>query len=206
VGALLIFLLLPKSSVAWMAFSSLLGATIGYYAPYLYVQNRVQKRRTDLLRSFPDAMDLLVSTVEAGLGLDSAFRRVAEELETAAPDLARELQMVTHEVNSGVPRLEALRHLDDRTGVDEIGALVNVLVQADRFGTSVARALRVHGEHTRTKRMQRAEQAAAKVSPKLTVLMILFILPCLVIVLIGPAIVQVKNIVLPAAGDRGLAP
>lgn len=202
VFAFLAFLVLPKEKVVHVVGSALLGATIGYYLPAIWVTNLLDRRRADLLKAFPDALDLLVSCVEAGLGLDAAFRRVAEEMEDAAPDLSRELQYVTVEVNAGVPRADALRHLADRTGLDDITALVNVMVQAERFGTSVSRALRVHSEHVRVRRMQRAEEKAAQVSPKLTVAMILFILPCLIIVLIGPAVINVKNILLPAMAGQ----
>jgi tight adherence protein C len=202
VGALLFavfaFLTVVSKPLAWIVGGALVGASAGYYLPAIWVTNVLQKRQTELLKAFPDALDLLVSCVEAGLGLDAAFRRVAEEMENAAPDLSRELQLVTAEVNAGVPRTEALKHLSDRTGLDDIAALVNVLVQAERFGTSVSRALRIHSEHVRTRRMQRAEETAAQVSPKLTVAMILFILPCLIIILIGPALINVKNVLLPA--------
>ena len=182
------------------------GATLGYYAPYLYVQNTVQKRKEKILLSFPDALDLLVSAVEAGLGLDAGFRRVADEMEIAAPELSMELQLVNHEVTAGIPRVDALRHLDERVGVDDVSSLVNVLIQAERFGSSVSRALRIHSQHIRVKRMQRAETKAAQVSPKLTVIMILFILPTLLIVLLGPAAVKVKNILIPSAQEQGVAP
>ncbi|MFN7145535.1 MAG: type II secretion system F family protein [Myxococcota bacterium] len=198
VFAMLAFVVVANKPVAFIAGGALVGAAIGYYLPAIWVTNVLQKRQSELLKAFPDALDLLVSCVEAGLGLDAAFRRVAEEMENAAPDLTRELQLVTVEVNAGVPRAEALKHLSDRTGLDDVAALVNVLIQAERFGTSVARALRVHSEHVRVKRMQRAEEKAAQVSPKLTVAMIIFILPCLVIILIGPALINVKNILLPA--------
>jgi len=181
----------------------LVGASAGYYIPGLVLSSRVTERQKILLKPFPDALDLLVSSVEAGLGLDAAFKRVAEEMENAAPELAHELQQVNHEVAAGVPRIDALRHLDQRTGLDDVSALCNVLTQADRFGTSVARALRVHSDMVRTKRMLAAEEQAAKVSPKLTVAMILFILPCLIIILIGPAVINVVRILLPAmAGAR----
>jgi tight adherence protein C len=182
----------------------LLGASAGYYIPGIVLNSRVQDRQKLLLRPFPDSLDLLVSSVEAGLGLDAAFKRVAEEMENAAPELARELQLVNHEVAAGVPRIDALRHLDTRTGLEEVAALVNVLTQAERFGTSVARALRVHADMVRTRRMLAAEEQAAKVSPKLTVAMILFILPCLIIILIGPAVINVIRILLPAmTGSTG---
>jgi tight adherence protein C len=173
-----------------------ISAALGYYLPVFVVNSQVTSRQKKIMRPFSDALDMLVSSVEAGLGLDAAFRRVAEEMEVAAPELAREFQIVNHEIAAGVPRLEALKHLADRTGVEEINALVNMLAQAERFGTSIARSLRVHSSTTRQKRMSRAEEEAAKVSPKLTVVMILFLMPCLMIVLLGPAAVNIKNSVI----------
>lgn len=184
----------------FIALGALLGAAIGYYAPKLYVDNRRQSRQDTLMKPFPDAMDLLVSSVEAGLGLDAAFRRIAKEMEGSAPLLSVELQLVNYEVEAGVPRVEALRHLDQRTGLAEVNALVNVLLQAERFGTSVAQALRNHSDLVRKKRMLAAEEKAAGISPKLTVAMIVFVLPALFTVLVGPAAVNIKNIVLPAMG------
>jgi tight adherence protein C len=180
--------------VAQAALAVLGASAFGYYAPALYVSNVTDKRKRTLLRAFPDALDLLVSCVEAGLGLDAAFRRVALEMETAAPELAREFQLVTHEISAGVPRVEALRHLERRTGLDEVRSLVNMLAQAERFGSSIARGLRVHSRMTRQKRMSKAEEEAAKVSPKLTVIMILFLLPVLGMVLMGPAAIKVMTI------------
>ena len=177
-----------------LAFIVLISASFGYYSPSLWVQNVTNKRKRRLLAAFPDALDLLVSCVEAGLGLDAAFRRVAIEMETAAPELSREFQVVTHEISAGVPRVDALRHLETRTGLDEIRSLVNMLAQAERFGTSIAKGLRVHSRMTRQKRMSRAEEEAAKVSPKLTVVMILFLLPVLGAVLVGPAAIKVYEV------------
>lgn len=188
--------------LAYLMFFLMLGATGGYYLPSVWVAHRIDKRRDVLLRPFPDALDLLVSSVEAGLGLDAAFRRVAVEMETAAPELARELQAVNNEVAAGVPRVDALRRLDYRTGLDEVRSLVNVLLQAERFGTSVARALRVHSELVRKKRMLAAEEDAAKISPKLTVAMILFILPSLFVVLAGPAVINVINTLMPTMAGQ----
>lgn len=190
-AGLLLFTTRGVSSVS--LFGTLLTAAIGYYGPHLYISNIVTNRQAELLRGFPDALDLLVSCVEAGLGLDSAFRRVSEEIESASPDLSAELQLVTHEVSAGVPRVEALRRLSDRTGLDEMNSLVNVLIQAERFGASIAKALRVHSDGVRTRRMQKAEAKAGQVSPKLTVVMILFILPTLMVILLGPALIRVKN-------------
>lgn len=169
-------------------------AAIGYYVPRLLLTSQIETRQKKLSKPFPDALDLLVSSVEAGLGLDAAFRRVAEEMTTAAPELSKEFQLVNHEISAGVTRIDALRHLADRTGLDEVVALVNMLVQADRFGTSIARSLRVHSSITRQKRMSKAEEEAAKVSPKLTIVMILFLLPCLMVLLLGPAMINIKRI------------
>lgn len=169
------------------------AAATGYYLPYMLVHNNVQKRQKLLLSTFPDSLDLLVSSVEAGLGLDAAFRRVATEMEQASPDLAREFQLVNHEISAGISRVDALRHLEQRTGLEEVRSLVNMLAQADRFGTSVAKSLRTHAKITRQKRMSRAEEEAAQVSPKLTVVMIIFLLPVLMSVLMGPAIINVIN-------------
>lgn len=202
VGGLVGFLLTIHASYTWKAVGIVGGLAFGYYVPYLYVQNTLIHRKEELLRTFPDALDLLVSCVEAGLGLDAAFRRVAEEIESVSEELAKELQLVNAETNAGVSRVDALRHLDERTGLEDVGTLVNVLIQADKFGTSVARALRVQSEHIRTRRMQRAETKAAQVSPKMTILMILFILPTLIAVLLGPALIQVKNIVVPTYNSR----
>lgn len=192
--------LVPTAGIAVLG-NSLIGlgagvvvlGAIGYILPSMIVDSQISSRQRILMNAFPDALDLLVSSVEAGLGLDAAFRRIADEIENSTPELAHEFQMVNHEISAGVARLDALHHLHDRTGVEEIGALVNMLTQAERFGTSIARSLRVHSSLTRQKRMSRAEEEAAKVSPKLTVVMILFLMPCLMIVLLGPAAVSIKN-------------
>ena len=176
---------------------------MGYYLPAVLLDWRIRNRQAAILRPFPDALDLLVCCVEAGLGLDAAFRRVAEEMEPAAPLLSQELNMVNHEIAAGVPRADALRRLDRRTGLSEMGSLVSVLVQADRFGTSIAQALRTHAELVRTRRMLAAEEKAAQISPKLTVVMILFILPSLMMVLVGPAILNIAKNLLPTLSGGG---
>jgi tight adherence protein C len=184
-------LFLPEMSTSTLLVIVLVMASIGYYMPGMIVTSRIEGRQKQIMRSFPDALDLLVSSVEAGLGLDAAFRRVADEIESPAPILSAELKAVNHEVTAGVSRVEALRHLDHRTGLEDVKQLVNVLSQAERFGTSVARALRVHADLVRVKRQLAAEEMAAKISPKLTVVMILFIMPSLFAILLGPAMVQV---------------
>lgn len=192
------FFLTRNFAGIYIALGVLIGATLGNYGPSIFVGTRVTARKAVLLKSFPDALDLLVSSVEAGLGLDAAFKRVAQEMESSAPMLAHELQMVNYEAEAGIPRVEALRHLDHRTGLEEVNSLVNVLLQAERFGTSVAGALRIHSELVRKKRMLAAEENAAKISPKLTVAMILFVLPSLFIVLGGPAGINMYRNLFPA--------
>ena len=135
--------------------------------------------------------------MEAGLGIDAAFRKVAEEIAVASPILAVELLGVVHEVAAGLPRSRALRHLYQRTGLDDVASLVNVLIQAERFGTPIANALRGHSRAARVRRMQRAEAAAARLSPYMTLAMIFFILPCLIVILVGPAIVNVRQVLFP---------
>ncbi len=177
-----------------IAIAVVFASAFGYYIPAIWLTNITTKRKRILLSAFPDALDLLVSCVEAGLGIDAAFRRVAVEMERAAPELSHEFQLVNHEISAGVPRVESLRHLESRTGLDEIRSLVNMLAQAERFGTSIAKGLRTHARMTRQKRMSRAEEEAAKVSPKLTVIMILFLLPVLGAVLMGPAMLKAMQI------------
>jgi tight adherence protein C len=179
-------------------------ASLGYYLPAILLDLRIRRRQADIMRPFPDALDLLVCCVEAGLGIDAAFRRVADEMAPAAPLLSAELQLVNHEIAAGVTRADALRGLDRRTGLSEMGSLVSVLVQSDRFGTSIAKALRIHAELVRTKRMLVAEEQAAQISPKLTVVMILFILPTLMVVLVGPAIINIGRNLWPALSGGGM--
>jgi tight adherence protein C len=198
--SILFFLVFRTEKAIGAVLVAMLGVAFGYYIPAVVLTRQLRSRQRRLMRSFPDGLDLLVSSVEAGLGLDAAFRRVAREIETAAPELARELQLVNYEVEAGVPRIEALRHLVTRTGLDEVNALVNVLAQAERFGTSVARALRVHANLVRTKRMLAAEETAAQISPKLTVAMILFILPSLFCIVLGPAGINIARKLLPILG------
>ena len=174
----------------------LVCSTLGYYLPQLLLGGRVAARQELLLTAFPDALDLLVSSVEAGLGLDAAMKRVANELSSAAPDLAGELLMVHQQTSAGMTRANSLKQLALRTGLDEIKSLVNMLTQAERFGTSIAGGLRTYADITRQKRMSKAEEDAAKVSPKMTVVMIVCLMPGLGSILLGPAIVRVINMIL----------
>ena len=166
-------------------------AMLGLILPDIWLGVRTSARRKRLIRGFPDALDLLVVCVEAGMGLDSAIRRVGEEVGLSHPDLSEELKILNLELRAGKARLHALRSLAERTGIDEVNSLVTLLIQTDRFGTSVARALRVYSDTFRTARYQRAEEVAAKISTKLIFPLVLFLFPCMFVVILGPVAVQV---------------
>src|SRR5439155_4008268 len=173
---------------------SLGGLGLGYLLPGM-VLARMAKRRAHRIRlSLADMLDLLVVSVEAGLGLDQALQRVGQELSFAYPALSDELRLINLELRAGKPRSEALRNLADRTGVDDLGSLVTMLIQTDNFGTSVAQALRVYSETLRTKRRQRAEEAAAKTGVKMVVPLVLCIFPAIWVITIVPAAIKIKAI------------
>jgi tight adherence protein C len=167
-----------------------LGA-LGWLAPSWHVLRRRRFRRTDISRALADALDLLVACVEAGVGLNQALVRVAEEVRGISEPLSAELVLVNLEIRAGTPRDLALRNLAERTGVEDIESLVSTLVQTERFGTSVGRALRVQADTLRQKRRQRAEEAAAKTTIKLVFPLVLFVFPALFVVILGPAVLQV---------------
>jgi len=175
-----------------------LGALgLGYILPGM-VLARLAKRRAHRIRlSLADMLDLLVVSVEAGLGLDQALQRVGQELAFAYPELADELRLINLELRAGKPRSEALRNLADRTGVDDLGSLVTMLIQTDKFGTSVAQALRVYSETLRTKRRQRAEEAAAKTGVKMVFPLVICIFPAIWIITIGPAAIKFITVLFP---------
>jgi tight adherence protein C len=173
------------------------GLALGYLLPGMALA-RMAKRRAHRIRlALADALDLLVVSVEAGLGLDQALTRVGTELAFAYPDLSDELRLVNLELRAGKPRPEALRNLADRTGVDDLGSLVTMLIQTDKFGTSVAQALRVYSETLRTKRRQRAEEAAAKTGVKMVFPLVFCIFPAIWVVTIGPAAIKFIQVLLP---------
>ena len=173
------------------------GLGLGYILPGM-VLARLAKRRAHRIRlSLADALDLLVVSVEAGLGLDQALTRVGSELKFAYPELAEELNLINLELRAGKPRAEALRNLADRTGVDDLSALVTMLIQTDKFGTSVAASLRVYSETLRTKRRQRAEEAAAKTGVKMVFPLVFCIFPAIWVVTIGPAAIKFVQVLFP---------
>jgi tight adherence protein C len=176
---------------------ALVGAAgAGFMLPSFWLESLIRKRRAKIVRELPDVLDLLVIAVEAGLGLDSAIRRVAKEVKISSPLLCNELNLVSLELKAGIPRQMALRNLAARCGVEDISSLVTMLVQADRFGVSVGRSLRVHSDTVRTKRRQKLEEAAAKVPLKLLFPVLFLIFPAIMFVMAGPAIIKVSESIL----------
>lgn len=182
---------LPALSTSMITFTAVLGAFLGVRLPNHVLEHLRQRRIKRLRNGLPDALDLLVVCVESGLGLAPAIERVARELEFSHPDLAQELSLVNAEMRAGVERQVALRNLAARSGVDDISGLVGLLVQTIRFGTSVAEALRVYSEEFRDKRMQKAEEQAAKIGTKMIFPLVLCLFPSFFIVAVGPAILRI---------------
>lgn len=178
------------------------AAALGYLLPNIVI-GRLAKRRQHRIRlSLPDSLDLLVVCVEAGLGLDQAIQRVGDEMASAHPELSEELRLINLELRAGKPRAEALHNLAGRTGVDDVSSLVAILVQTDKFGTSVAQSLRVHSDTLRTKRRQRAEEAAAKTGAKMVFPLVFCIFPAIWVVTLGPAIIAIVQVLIPMANQR----
>lgn len=169
----------------------LLAAVVGFLVPDLWLSSRVRARQHRLRKGLPDGLDLLVICVEAGLGLDQALLRVAQELRIAHTELSDELQRVNLEMRVGKTRIEALRELARRTGLEDIKSLVTMLIQTERFGTSIAQSLRVHSDDLRTRRRQRAEEMSAKTSVKMVPALVFFIFPALMVVILGPAMLAI---------------
>jgi len=201
---LVLFVALTTSGASYgtnaLLFWLLLAASLGYYLPNIILRNLIARRQREIFETFPDALDLMTVCVEAGLGMDAALARVATEISLKSEVLAEELQLVTLELRAGSGKEKALRNLALRTGVDDVDALVAMLIQAERFGTSVADSLRVQSEMLRTKRRQRAEEQAAKIALKLLFPLIFFIFPSLLVVLMGPAFIQIYRVLLPGMG------
>ncbi|MFM8247454.1 MAG: type II secretion system F family protein, partial [Burkholderiaceae bacterium] len=174
-----------------------IAAAVGYYLPNVVLRQQIMHRQREVFESFPDALDLLIICIEAGMGLDQAIAKVAAEIDIKSKVLAQELSLVLIELRSGFSREVALRHLALRTGVEDIDLLVAMMIQADRFGTSMGDSLRVHADNLRTKRQQRAEEAAAKIAVKLLMPLIFMIFPTLMLVLVGPAVIQIYRVLLP---------
>ena len=177
-------------------------AAMGYYLPNLVLAFAIRRRQRVIFEDFPDALDLLTVCIEAGLGMDAAIVKVSEEIHIKSPKLSEEFQLLTLELRAGMSRDDALKNLAMRTGVEELNVLVAMLIQAQRFGTSVGDSLRVHSENLRLKRRLRAEEAAGKIAVKLLFPLIFCIFPSLLLVLLGPAFIQVLRILLPALASQ----
>lgn len=203
IGVALLLFLLP---IVFMGFTrgfiyAVMGAIVGYLLPSFYLERKVQRRRKNIQNGLPDALDLLIVSLEAGLALDQAILKCAEELKIAHPELAAELHMINVECRAGKPRIEAFKNFSARTKVEDVRSLVAMLVQTDRFGTSVAQALRTHAEVSRTKRRQRAEEAAAKLGVKLVFPLVFCLFPAFYVVTLGPAVIKFRD----AFGGGGFA-
>jgi tight adherence protein C len=171
--------------------------SIGFYLPSIWLQKRITSRQKEINGTFPDALDLLVTCVDSGLGLDASMNRLAEEIAMSAPLLSQEFMQAALEIRAGSTRGDAFRRLAERTGVEEIRNLSSIIVQTEIFGTSMAKALRIMADGMRIRRTQRAEEKAAAVGVKMTVPLILCILPSLMAVLLGPAVVNIVRVIFP---------
>lgn len=189
VGAVLLSVLLPGPTPLWC----FLLLTTAMFGPHLYLRRRARHRRATIARGLPDVIDLLVVCVEAGLGLDQAVVRVAEELADTDPEIRVELERLLQHQRAGMPRLEAWQRMAERLNIPEIDAFVSMILQTERFGTPIARALSEFAALSRQKRTQAAEEAAAKTTVKISFPLILFIFPCIFLVLLGPALLNMMR-------------
>ena len=175
-----------------LLFVLILFAGLGYYLPNIVLSNMVKKRQQEIVETLPDATDLLIICMEAGLSFDQALSKVASEIKLKSEILSQELELLLMEVRSGFTRERALRNLALRTGVEEIDGLATMVIQSERFGTSIGDALRIHAETARTKRKQKAEETASKIALKLLFPLLFFLMPAIFIVLLTPALMQLK--------------
>jgi len=173
-------------------------AAAGLFLPVMFLKSKARARREAIVDALPDALDLLTVCVEAGLGINSSFLRIAEEFRLGSPVLSEEFDIVNREMAAGKPRIDALRALADRAGVEDVKSLVAMLIQTERLGTSLAQSLRVHSDSLRLRRRQRAEEAAAKTTIKLVFPLVFLLFPALFLVILGPGVIQILKILFPA--------
>ena len=187
------------TNISWTvnvkAIAAVASALIGYYLPDFFLNNKIQKRRDSIMRAFPDALDLLLICVESGMSIEAAFNRVSQEVGTQSVELAEELALTTAELSYLPNRRQAFQNLADRCGHSGVKAVAAALIQSERYGTPVGQALRVTALENREMRMAEAEKKAAALPAKLTVPMILFFLPCLFVVIMGPAVLKIMGYV-----------
>ncbi|MBZ9938520.1 type II secretion system F family protein [Mesorhizobium sp. BR1-1-16] len=195
-GALVYFFVLSQSEQPFFVkiCYALLAGGVGFYLPVIFITNKVQKRQTSIRQAWPDALDLVLICVEAGMSVEAAFRKVAEEIGSQSPPLAEELLLTTAELSYLPDRRQAYDNLALRTGIDQVKSVVMALTQAERYGTPLGQSLRVMAQESRDQRMNEAEKKAAALPPKLTVPMILFFLPVLFAVVAGPAAIQIMQV------------
>ena len=171
--------------------------------PGLWLGRKTAQRQKQIRNGLPDALDLMIVCIEAGSGIDQAIIKTSDELDISHPALAEELRLVTTEIRAGKPRLEAFKNFASRTKVDDVRSLVAMLIQTDKFGTSVAQALRTHAEVSRTKRRQNAEERAAKIGVKLVFPLVFCLFPALYVAILGPAIIDYLRVFKPGIVQRG---
>lgn len=192
VGMLLATFMPPGPALRLLTMLGL--ALLGWMIPFLILKRKITFRKKELNRGLADALDLMVVCVEAGLGVNQALIRVAEEMDRVCPPISDELTMVTLEMRAGTPRDQALKNLALRTGNEDIRSWANMMIQTDRFGTSIADSLRIHSDTLRTKRHQRAEEAASKLTVKMLIPLVLFVFPAIFIVILGPAVLAMRDL------------
>ena len=187
--AILVSLFISQNTFFWFIIA--LGA--GYYLPEMWLSRQIRKRREAIRLALPDALDLLAICLEAGLGLDQALMRVGQELGVTHPELSDEFGIIGVEQRAGTPRLDAWRHMADRTGLEIVSSFVSMLVQTDRFGTPISKAMAVFSDSLRTQRRQAAEEMAAKTTVKMVFPLVFFIFPSMFIVLLAPALISIVH-------------
>jgi len=195
ISALYVFVILQLDHPLLVKLGIVFGVSgMGYYAPLLFVKNRITKRQNAVRRAWPDALDLLLICVESGMGIESAFRKVSEEIGSQSVELAEELSLTTAELSYLQDRRKAYENLGERTGLDGVRGVVTSLIQAEKYGTPLGQSLRVLAQENRDMRMAEAEKKAAALPPKLTVPMIIFFLPVLFAVIMTPAVIQIAGL------------
>jgi len=205
--ALLGFAIIPHQWLGFPGTTNLImyyvvAAGAGYYAPALWLRRTISRRKETIMRALPDALDLMVVCVEAGLGLDQAINRVADEIKLSHKELSEEFHLLGLELRTGVARTDALRNLSRRVDLEEIKSLIALLVQTDRFGTSIGQALRVHSDAMKVSRQMKAEERAAKIPVKLLLPLILFIFPSVFVAILGPGVIRIIRTLLPSLGQH----
>lgn len=188
-------------STQFMILSTVIPGAAGYYLPQYWVQRRLQARQAEIVSGFPDALDMMLVCVEAGQSLDQSINRVAKESRAGYPALADEFEMVAHEVKAGKERVQVLKDMSERVGIPDVSSFVTTLVQSATFGTSIAEALRVYSNEMRDKRVMRAEEKANTLPTKLTLGTMMFTVPPLMIILIGPSVHGIATTLSMGAGQ-----